>query len=160
MDTFCQRCLTPHCEAVIAGLQQGKDPGHISLMLRLCFGHGVTVSIPNDPAAGCRASVSCLDAGDRNTQPHLCQSDLFLPSLLLLPSALWEFSPSQKIINVHEHPPTVFLGTCVHVLPSSLFCKDSLCAWGKPAGEGVCMPARGWAWTVSEEKKTCLLLIG
>lgn len=134
MDTFCQRCLTPHSEAVFAGLHQSKDPGRVSLMLTLCFGHDITVSIPNDPAAGCSACVSCSDAGDRNTQLHLCQSDLlsiftlFLPSLHLLPSALWEFSPSQKIINVHEHLPTVSFGTCVHVLPSSLFCKDSLCA--------------------------------
>lgn len=127
--------------AVIAGLQQGKDHGPFSLMLMLCFGHNITVSIPNDPAAGFSAFVSCSDAGDRNKQPHLCQSDLlsiftlFLPSLFLLPSALWEFSPSQTIINVHEHlPHCVSWHVCACVAKFSLLQGFSLCmreaCWG------------------------------
>lgn len=151
MDTFCQRGLTPHSEAVIAGLQQGKDRGPVSLMSTLCFGHDITVSIPNDPAAGCSACVSCTDAGDRNTQLHLCQSDmlsiftLFLPSLLLLllPSALWEFSPSQKIINVHEHlPHCVSWHVCACVAKFSLLQGFSLCM--REACWGGCVYACTW----------------
>lgn len=145
MDTSCQRCLTPHSEA----LQQGRDPGPVSLMLTLCFAHDITVSIPDDPAAGCSACVSCSDAGDRNAQLHLCQSDLlsiftlFLPSFLLLPRALWEFSPSQRIINVHEHlPHCVSWHVCACVAKFSLLQGFSLCM--REACWGGCVYACTW----------------
>lgn len=147
--TLCQICLTPHSEVVIAGLQEGKGPGSVSLMLMLCFGHDITVSIPNDPAAGCSARVSCLEAGDRNTQLHFCQNDLlsiftvFLPSLLLLPNALWEFSPSQKIINVHGHlRHCVSWHVCACVAKFSLLQGFSLCM--REACWGGCVYACTW----------------
>lgn len=68
MDTSRRRCLTPHSEAAIVGLRQGRDPGPVSLTLTLRLGRDLTVSVPNDPAAGCGAFVSSPDSGDRNTQ--------------------------------------------------------------------------------------------
>ncbi len=65
-------------------------------------------------------------------------------------------SPNQKIIDVCVNPPLcLWTRVCYHVIA---FARVHFICVGKPAEEGVC--ARGWAWTVSVEMKTCLRLIG
>lgn len=84
---------------------------------------------------------------------------LFLPSLLLLPSALWEFSPSQKIINVHEHLPHCLLARvcmCCQVLSSAriLFVHE-----GSLLGRVcVCLHVGGREQYLRRRKPACCLL--
>lgn len=82
-----------------------------------------------------RAGHACAlpDPGDKDAQMHLCQCgwlsifSMILPSFYPLLCALWEFSPSQEIINVLEHLPhcvSWHVCACCQVF----FCKDSLFA--------------------------------
>lgn len=82
-------------------------------------------SIPNDAAAVCGACMCCPRS--RWQKPTTASLSEWLAQHFStfhpLPFALWEFSPSQKIRNVHEHPPPLCLLArvcmCCQVLSSA-----------------------------------------
>lgn len=92
------------------------------------------MSIPNDPAAACR---TCMCGLRSRWLVWLAQPFFHEPSIFLS-SPLWEFCPSQKVINVHECLPH-----CVswHVLPSPHGMRTH--AWGTLVGECVCVHVGG-----------------